>query len=123
MKFLIPIWIPFLLQSVAYASTYNFYFNNTEQGANSVANPHVKIVKGENGELPKIEKKGEGELISSIPVKPVPEPEVPKVLSEKTTIVKTTELVPQTVSKDPINAVDPSTVEPSGPSEIQEEAL
>src|SRR4051794_19080532 len=31
---------------VAYGATYNFYFNNTEQGPNSTANPSVSVKDG-----------------------------------------------------------------------------
>ena len=31
----------------AHAATYNFYFNNAEQGANSTANPSVTVQAGE----------------------------------------------------------------------------
>jgi hypothetical protein len=31
---------------VAYGATYNFYFNNTEQGPNSTATPHVTVTDG-----------------------------------------------------------------------------
>jgi hypothetical protein len=46
MKNLILIITFTLLSSDAKAATYNFYFNNTEQGANSNANPTVTVQDG-----------------------------------------------------------------------------
>ena len=39
----------FVAIASTFAGTYNFYFNNTEQGDNSTANPAVDVGTGEKG--------------------------------------------------------------------------
>jgi hypothetical protein len=46
-RFPLPVWFEILvfawITGTASAATYNFYFNNTEQGANSTASPKVQV--------------------------------------------------------------------------------
>lgn len=48
MKNLFIGFLIFLIHQTAFAGTYNFYFNNTEQGNNSTASPNV-IIKDDKG--------------------------------------------------------------------------
>jgi hypothetical protein len=49
-----------VLGGYAHAATYNFYFNNTEQGEQSQASPSLTVNTDEKGELQSVQK-GEGE--------------------------------------------------------------
>ena len=53
--------------SVAWGATYNFYFNNTEQGPNSTATPHLTVSQSADG---KIEKKEGGQTLTPMGEKP-----------------------------------------------------
>jgi hypothetical protein len=47
-----------LVSGVAFAATYNFYFNNTEQGDNSTATPNVTVEQDDKGGPAKVTKTG-----------------------------------------------------------------
>ena len=46
------------VSGVAFAATYNFYFNNTEQGDNSTATPNVTVQQDDKGGPAKVTKTG-----------------------------------------------------------------
>jgi len=48
----------FMVSGVAFAATYNFYFNNTEQGDNSTATPNVTVQQDDKGGPAKVTKTG-----------------------------------------------------------------
>lgn len=47
-----------MVSGVAFAATYNFYFNNTEQGDNSTATPNVTVEQDDKGGPVKVTKAG-----------------------------------------------------------------
>ena len=53
--FILSVWLVFFTPTPSWGASYNFYFNNTEQGDNGTASPSVivkdgKLIKGEEGD-------------------------------------------------------------------------
>ena len=76
----------FLALNSAHAGTYNFYFNNTEQGDNSTASPSV-IVKDENGNVVDPAQAGLAPATSANPTPPPPAQEPPLPATAGTTVM------------------------------------
>ena len=71
---------------VGRAATYNFYFNNLEQGDNSTANPQLSVTQKGKKKKVKSSEKGENFVKNADGLKD----ELPKKTVEKTTIEKET---------------------------------